>query len=384
MLRVAVGAAKRGVEVHAAFPSTEATASMIRSCALGGVHYHPFDLGAPARPFRGGSSPARFLQLARLLDVVRPDVVQLTVGWPGEAPRLVVPCAVKEVPALVVFQFAPEPWGLSAVQIWACRWARTRRQRWAAVSQQNLRSLQQTFRARRGEFDVLYNGIEVAPDRPAAADAETGALRDAVRRELDLPFASRLLLTVARLDPVKGHADLLRAARELVEQHPDVRFVWVGDGPERAHLESVIGQLGLERHVRVLGYRSDIDRLLRAADLLVHPSHGEGGCSSSIREAMVYRLPIVASRAGGIPEVLRDGKDALLFDAGDLEQLQWCLSQALTVPALMRKLADDARHRIMEFSAERMVDHYMVAFEALWRNPGADPREPHPASVRGV
>ncbi len=381
MLRVAVGAAKRGVEVHAAFPNTDATASMVRDCVLGGVHYHAFDPGAPAPPFGGGSSPARFLHVTRLLDAVRPDVVQLTVGWAGEAPRLVVPCAVKDVPTLVVFQWAPNPWGLPAIHIWACRWARARRQRWAAVSQQNLTALLETFRSERDEFEVLYNGIEV-PDRPPATAAETDALRSEVRRELSVPQTSRLLLTMARLDRVKGHADLLGVARKLVEQHPDIRFVWAGDGPERAALTSLIGQLGLEQHVRVLGYRSDIDRLLGASDLFVYPSHGEGGCSSSIREAMVHRLPIVSSRAGGIPEVLRDGEDALLFDAGDGAQLQSRLSEALGSPAVMRRLADRARQRISEFSAERMVDQYMTVFEALYQRRRVDPHEPHPVEAR--
>ena len=86
-----------------------------------------------------------------------------------------------------------------------------------------------------------------------------------------------------------------------------------GMGTQRQALEAQVRRQNLQRHVRLLGYRGDISRLLRASDLFVLPSYYEGGCSAAIREAMVHRLPIVCSDAGGIPEVLQNGTHALMF-----------------------------------------------------------------------
>jgi glycosyltransferase involved in cell wall biosynthesis len=141
--------------------------------------------------------------------------------------------------------------------------------------------------------------------------------------------------------------------------------VWAGDGPQRQSLESQIEHLNLERHVRILGYRTDIPRLVRASDLFVFPARFEGGCSAAIREAMAYGLPIVCSDAGGIPEVLENGIHALMFKVRDTERMLVQLQTALRRPAEMRSLAERARHRISEFSSKRMLDDYLAIFNEL-------------------
>ena len=96
-------------------------------------------------------------------------------------------------------------------------------------------------------------------------------------------------MTTARLDKQKGHVDLLQIVPRIVDEFPDVIFVWAGDGDERQALETQVQQQNLQRYVRFLGYRADISRLLRASDLFVFPSHLEGGCSAAIREAMAHK-----------------------------------------------------------------------------------------------
>ena len=370
MLRVARGLAARGVDVHAAFPRAPATLSMIEDCEKAGVSYRPFDLHS-----RFGLLPRRFsvssnIQMSRLLKSVRPDVVQITAGWPTRVWPAALSCALCNMPALVVFQMAHDKVGFPLLYLKLLAWARQRRQRWVAVSQQNLRSLQKTFRARPDEFGVLYNGIETDPEADEKAEAERTALREDVRRELSIPIDAKLLLTTARLTGQKGHGDLLHVIPRIIAEFPDVIFVWAGDGDQRSYLEAQVQQTNLQRHVRVLGYRTDISRLLHASDLFVFPSHYEGGCSSSIREAMVYRLPIVCSDAGGIPEILCNGTHALLFRVRDIEGMLAHLRTALNEPTKMRILADHARQRILEFSSDRMVDEYFAVLSELGSRPG--------------
>lgn len=364
MLRVAFGLLQHGVEVHAAFPLTEGTASMAADCEAAKVPYISFDCDARTAAFR-------YRQMRGLLEVVRPDVVQFTAGWPTRVIEPAMICALKGIPMLAVFQLAREPIPLPAQSLKRLAWARSRRQRWMAVSQQNLLQLQETFATRQGEMGILHNGIDIR----MSSKPDTEAVRRDFRSELNVPADARLLLTTGRLDPQKGHADLLRIVPMVIDKFPDVRFIWAGgssgDGRERKKLEAEIRRQNLQEHVRLLGYRTDVDRLLSASDLFIFPSLSEGGCSSSIREAMVYKVPIVSSDAGGIPEVLSDGSHALLFPVQDTVKMLAQVNQALSEPDRMRSLAEQARKRIEEFSSERMVENYLAVLNELHNSPAA-------------
>ncbi len=343
---------------------------MIRDCEAAGVSHLPFEWkpledgrGIGRRLTRGrGGSVACFLQMRNLLRSVRPDVVQMTAGGPAEILVPSISCALCRVPMLAVFQSTAGKIDLSGWRLEALAWARRRRQRWMAVSRQNLAVLEAIFRTRTDEIGILANGIEIVG---APSGMETETLRREVREELELAAGSKLLLTTARFDPAKGHTDLLEIVPKVLEEFRDAVFLWAGDGGMRTALEALVRQRGLQRHVRFLGYRADIDRLLRASDLFVFPSHLEGGCSSSIREAMVHRVPIVCSDAGGIPEVLSDGAHALIFPAKDTARMFARLCYALRHPAEMRLLADRARTRIEEFSSERMLESYLAVLRRL-------------------
>jgi glycosyltransferase involved in cell wall biosynthesis len=149
---------------------------------------------------------------------------------------------------------------------------------------------------------------------------------------------------------------------------PDVHFIWAGDG-DREGLKAQVIHQNLQKHVHFLGYRTDISRLLRASDLFVFPSRHEGGCSAAIREAMVHRLPIVCSDAGGIPEVLHNDTHALIFKVRDTESMLSQLRTALSCPTKMSLLAEQARQRIFDFSSNRMVEDYFKALKELCRVP---------------
>ena len=170
---------------------------------------------------------------------------------------------------LAVFQLAPEPIALPRSCLKRLAWARSRRQRWMAVSQHNLPHLQQTFATHTEEIGVLHNGITIRPGHSDGPQRES--LRRDVRRELGVPDDARLLLTTGRLNQQKGHSDVVNNVPEVLHRFPEVRFVWAGDGTERQRLESEIQQHNLQEHVRLLGYRTDIERLLDASDLFLFP-----------------------------------------------------------------------------------------------------------------
>jgi L-malate glycosyltransferase len=172
----------------------------------------------------------------------------------------------------------------------------------------------------------------------------------------------RVITTVANLRPGKGHDVLLRAAARLVRRIPDVRFQIVGDGPLRADLERDAAALRISAQVAFLGHRTDVPQLLHDSDVFAFPSFMEASPNAVI-EAMAAGLPIVASRVGGIPEVLEHERNGLLVTAGDERALAAALARVLERPALAAEMGEAARHDVeTRFSFERMVGEFQDLF----------------------
>lgn len=208
---------------------------------------------------------------------------------------------------------------------------------------------------------VVHDGVE-------PAFAESGS-RELGRQHLKLDEQQRLLLTVAKLTDHKGHIFLLQAMPRILQQHPNVVLALAGDGELRHALEFQAQQLGIEQSVRFLGYRHDVADLLAAADLIVQPSHMEGLCSSLI-DAMLAARPIVACRAGGIPDLLQT--DALdepvgwLTEPRNPNQLAVAICASLSDSRESQRRAAAARTRALaKFTAEQMVKSTLSAYAAI-------------------
>ena len=205
-----------------------------------------------------------------------------------------------------------------------------------------------------GPFIVVHNGIAaVIPDDKERADtrAELGASGSCVG------------IMVARIDGKKGHGTLLKSLK-ILDDYPGLTMWIVGDGAERPAAESQANQLGLGTdRVRFLGRRSDIDRLLNAADFFVLPSDIEG-VPMSILEAMAHGLPIVASGVGGVPEIIDDDGNGLLVPAGDATALAAAIRRVAADPLLRRRLGDAALQRAnTTLSLSTMVRNYEHVYD---------------------
>jgi glycosyltransferase involved in cell wall biosynthesis len=196
---------------------------------------------------------------------------------------------------------------------------------------------------------VIPNGVD--PNRFAGS-----ADRPTVRRRLGLPEDGPLLLTVSNLIHYKGHGTLLEAVPLITRTHPTARFVLAGDGPMRAEIERRIATAGVADRVRLLGERIDIPDLLRAADLLVHPSDEEG-FPNAILEAMAAGRPVVATRVGGTPELVLDGVTGTLVPPRSPAALAAAVSHLLADSQLADRMGAAGRERaVREFSLARMVE----------------------------
>jgi len=205
-------------------------------------------------------------------------------------------------------------------------------------------------------IEVIQNGIDPASPSVAA--------REELRRELGASPATVVLITVARLDPVKDLSTLLSAVGHAKRESIDVMLVVVGDGPERAPLESAVATLGLATNVAFLGHREDARRWLNAADLYASSSISEG-ISLTILEGMSAGLPVIATAVGGTPEIV-DASCGILVPARDGAALGAAIVALARDPGRRQQLGTAARARVLEsFTLDRMVDRYRRIYEEV-------------------
>jgi glycosyltransferase involved in cell wall biosynthesis len=211
--------------------------------------------------------------------------------------------------------------------------------------------------------------LRVVPNGAAMSAAST-ADRAQVRRELGVSPHEPLILTVALLNACKGHRFLLDALPIILRQHPHTRLAFAGNGPLEEELRRQTRELALEDRVRFLGFRSDVRDLMRAADLTVLPSLVEG-LSAVLLEAMFAACPLVATIAGGTPELLcheqpPDEPAAWLVPPADAHALAAAVREALASPQQRAECARRARERAeARFTVDRLVENTLAVYGEL-------------------
>lgn len=213
--------------------------------------------------------------------------------------------------------------------------------------------------------DVLLAGSVLA-DRitviPSGVDFSLldAAARSDPRSLFGLPMDAQVVLNVAALSDHKDQATLLRAWSQIEPHHPHAHLLIAGEGELRNDLEQRIASLGLQR-ARLIGYRSDVPGLMKGSDVFVMSSHLEGLCTS-IMDAKRCGLPVVATRAGGIPEVVRDAIDGALVAVRDASALAAALGTYLVDPALRLRHGAAAFEDSARFSAAETVRSYLAFY----------------------
>jgi glycosyltransferase involved in cell wall biosynthesis len=191
-----------------------------------------------------------------------------------------------------------------------------------------------------GSVAVVYDGVDPAPD-PAPASA---------------PVPAPFVLAVGALVPHKGHATLVSALPLL----PGVHAAIAGEGPLRSTLARQAARLGVSDRLHLLGQRTDVPSLLRSADVVCHPSHEEG-LGQVVIEALLARAAVVASRVGGLPEIV-EGR-GVLVPPRDPRVLADALRLALADPSPLRRAASSAADLLRRaFSVERMVRETVAVY----------------------
>lgn len=213
---------------------------------------------------------------------------------------------------------------------------------------------------RRAALTSIGNGIDVGQfDRTKRRPTSH------IRAELGIPLSAQLIVSVAVLRAQKGIDRLMRAMVEARTVMPDLSLLIVGDGEERDQLERLSGDLGLSDAVTFTGFRDDVADLLGASDLFVLPTLWDA-LPTVVMEAMAAGLPIVASRVGGLPDMVQDGIEGVLVSPNNEEELVSAISSILGDDGLHQDMATAARQRAeSEFSLAGQVAKLATLYQDL-------------------
>ena len=191
-----------------------------------------------------------------------------------------------------------------------------------------------------------------------------------LRGEFGLGAENQCVGIVAQLIPRKGHADLFSAWPDVLAAAPAARLLVFGRGPLRERLESESTRLGISSSLRFAGFRDDLHRILPCLDLVVHPAHREG-LGIAVLQAACAGVPVVATAAGGLPEIIEDGVSGRLVPVSDPAALAAAIVAILRDREHARALATVAAQRVrMRFGVAAMVDGNLAVYRELVTSDG--------------
>ena len=311
------------------------------------------------------------LRLARLIRRERPDILHTHTAKAGTVGRVAALLAGRRAPPIVVHTFHGHVlrgyFGPLRSRLFRLleRWLAARTTALIAVSPQVRDDLVALGVAPPERFVVIRLGIEL--DERVAAEQDG---RAESRRYLGIASDRFAVGWIGRMTAVKRTDDVLVAFRRLRDDGVDAVLCMVGDGPDRPELERRAHELGVIRDTLFLGYQEDVAPFYAAFDALVLPSSNEGTPVSAI-EALAAGRPVVATRVGGVPDVVQEGQDGFLVDPGATDDLADRLARLARDPALRERMGGAGRERVLpRYAVARLIDDVDRLYRSLLASAG--------------
>ena len=315
-------------------------------------------LGVPVErvPIRGHGTPGLIWTLRGVLRGLRPDIAHIHLfhaeiygipaAWLARVPRIFVSRHNED----------PRPARQPLKTLYRGLWALTTLG--ICISAAVRRTVEAEGAPSR-KLRVVHYGL------PPAASPDRAAARAHLLHLTGFPADSVLFGTVSRLIDIKGIDDAIRAVALLQSGPSKTRLIVVGDGPYRATLEDLALAAGVADLVAFIGWQPDALNIMAGLDVLLSPSHREG-FGMSVVEAMSQSVPVIAARAGALPEIVADGETGLLVPPKSPDALAAAMRALAADPVRRHQLGEAAVRRVREsFSAETMLAATAALYEGL-------------------
>lgn len=216
------------------------------------------------------------------------------------------------------------------------------------------------LRKNKEKIVVIPNGINLK-------DYDILRSKEECRKELGLPIEKNIIISVGSLIPYKGPDVLLKAMPKVIKEIPDAMLLFVGKGEMEEELRLLSKKLGVDKHIKFAGFVGDSSKKVlfyKSADIFAFPSFSEIFGIVNL-EAMACSTPIIASKVGGIPDVVIDGENGLLVPPRDSEALTDALIYLLENEDIREKMGKNGRRRVKGYSWERIADRTEKIYEEV-------------------
>jgi len=207
-----------------------------------------------------------------------------------------------------------------------------------------------------GKLLVIPSGIVLPEIKPINATL--------FKSKYSIPLHGFIVTTIASIEKNKGYDNLITAALYVIRHDRDIHFLTLGKGKHEAEFREKVNNLGLSNHFHFLGFQEDTLPFLQISDLFVLPSREEG-LGSSILDAQAVGVPVIASKTGGIPELIKNGVNGILVTVDDSQQLADRILELKLNPKLRQKLSKEAQTSVQYYSIHTTTKSYVDLYHSL-------------------
>lgn len=307
--------------------------------------------------------PAHYFQLRKIIKEKKIDILHLHIWNPASCRYGFAAGKSTHTPIITTEH---DPFKLEKLKTIIKKWSLNLTRTVVAVSAENAKLIKQLYPEFKSKVEVIKNGIDkvwwqsqllrfTELDRRSIKESLFQAKEDTL-----------VIISIAELHERKGLKYLVEAMKEVAEKFPNTKLVIVGEGGERNNLEDQIKNLKLEENVILVGRQKEIPQLLSSSDIFALPSQREAFGFVNL-EAMITALPIVATKVGGIPEVVEDGKTGILVNPAAPHELAKALLKLIESTDLRTKIAQAGFERVIKFfDAKIMAEQYEKLYSEIF------------------
>ena len=214
------------------------------------------------------------------------------------------------------------------------------------------------YGVRQDKMTILHNALVLENYQPNSADK-------AFRRELEISDTTLLIGNIGRLSPEKGQLDFIKAAATVLKEHQNTKFVLIGKGDEEHQLRRLVKNLGIEKEIIFLGYRSDMFNVYNSLDLVVQSSYTEG-MPNVILEALAMKVPVIATDVGGTSEAVINDETGILIQPGKPEKLSQKILEFINNKDIFKKMTEKGRKLVeCKFNIEERTKKLSLIYDRL-------------------
>ncbi len=316
-------------------------------------------------PYSYKNHPGIFFALKKIFKENRPNLLHIHLWNPASCRLALLAAKACKIPFIITEH---DPFSLSMIKLWLKKWLTNDTKAVIAVSRENQKFLILEYAGK--NIIHIPNGIDCAyweKTRIASSDE-----RKKTRNGLSISENQFVIINVAALHKRKGQETLLEAFAQLLQEKTESKntaqnpvLLLAGEGEHRKYFEDLAQKLSLVNSVKFLGFRSDIPELLHASDLVTLPSHREA-FGIAILEAGMAKKPVIASKVGGITDIIDDGKEGILVEPHNAETLKKAISELINNGEKRLRFAAALHEKIMKtFDAKLMAERTAEVYDTL-------------------